>query len=581
MSGRYRLKRAHQQLQKTKQDEVNLIPGELGLKINGETRVEVPDRPGYVYVRLSNRQSEVVKAFNDTVSMVYGLPVLVGIDKHIKTRYFVAGRDTGRYLDWGTATPYLPLHGASHSFDPNYPGADIVWLWERQFMPLLGAPSGSNAAMNIIVEPHTLYLQGSKWTAVGGTGTPDLTSYKPSGTSARMVLVYIDSDGNPALEPGSVLFSTSLTGSSDVYPYVPSLPTGSAAAVGAVRLVSGTSTITWDNLYDLRLFFAESNAAYAAHQHVHDYIIRISTLGATTDYYEATNVGLTTALADALSGDRILIPLADFTGNFSCSTPVVISGESREGTQIFGGITVAGGTTLENFNIRNTVAWGSTGSCVQCGGNLTVVNMSLVAISSSGTAYAITDEVGGITQSRNSYIQHSGDFGYALNPLHADSEMHFRFAYFYADRLISVANENKISMYACQTTTTPVGVADTGDRAAWNHTHGMQALWYMNGALTVSDDPMRIANHTGRILTIDGAYLDTGTPPTGSAAIVDIHKNGTTIFTNQANRPQLAVGSTTGSSTSIDVSTWSVGEYLTMHVDQADGEDLTVALAYH
>ena len=44
-----------------------------------------------------------------------------------------------------------------------------------------------------------------------------------------------------------------------------------------------------------------------------------------------------------------------------------------------------------------------------------------------------------------------------------------------------------------------------------------------------------------------GVSLAVGTAPTGADILVYVNKNGTTVFTNQANRPKVAAGSTTGS----------------------------------
>lgn len=60
-------------------------------------------------------------------------------------------------------------------------------------------------------------------------------------------------------------------------------------------------------------------------------------------------------------------------------------------------------------------------------------------------------------------------------------------------------------------------------------------------------------------VTIDRVDLVVATAPTGAAIIVDIERstdsgaNWTTIFTNQANRPQIAAGSKVGQTTTIDV----------------------------
>jgi len=102
--------------------------------------------------------------------------------------------------------------------------------------------------------------------------------------------------------------------------------------------------------------------------------------------------------------------------------------------------------------------------------------------------------------------------------------------------------------------------------------------------LTLTTGAIRIYNNLGGTLTVSKVFLAVGTAPTGAAIIVDIHKSGTTIFTTQGNRPQIAVGEHTGYTTTIDITTLEDGEYLTADIDQIGsavvGEDLTVHVVY-
>lgn len=73
------------------------------------------------------------------------------------------------------------------------------------------------------------------------------------------------------------------------------------------------------------------------------------------------------------------------------------------------------------------------------------------------------------------------------------------------------------------------------------------------------------------------------TAPTGAAILVDLNRNGATVFTNQANRPTIGAG--TKSSivvTSMDVVTLAPGDYLSVDIDQVGstiaGSDLVVAV---
>lgn len=105
------------------------------------------------------------------------------------------------------------------------------------------------------------------------------------------------------------------------------------------------------------------------------------------------------------------------------------------------------------------------------------------------------------------------------------------------------------------------------------------ALWSAQNLATGSLE-LRIYNLSGRTMTISRVALSVGTAPTGSAIIVDVHKDGTTIFTNQAHRPQIAASAFYGDSTDVDVSSWADASYLTVEIDQVGstiiGDDLVV-----
>ena len=232
------------------------ISGILGAPIGGNRTVEVPNRNSYVYVRLRDSLSEIIQAFNNKVSPAYNLPVLV---ERQGNRYVVVDVDSARYdNNHSSFSPYLPRHGNTHSFDiESGGGGDIVWVYPRQFMPLLAFPSGSAGSPNVIVSPYTLRKDDGTWRYVGNTGTANFTPYNPPSTgTAIMGLIALDtSSGNPYLLIGSgTTFSDTLTGTSQVYPYIPALTNPAHIPIAAVRLVSGTSRITWDNIYDVRQF---------------------------------------------------------------------------------------------------------------------------------------------------------------------------------------------------------------------------------------------------------------------------------------------------------------------------------------
>ncbi len=115
-------------------------------------------------------------------------------------------------------------------------------------------------------------------------------------------------------------------------------------------------------------------------------------------------------------------------------------------------------------------------------------------------------------------------------------------------------------------------------------TEKSQAIFTIEGILSVGTGTLRIRNRTGRTLTISEVYCEVDTAPVGAAIIVDVNNGGTTIFTNQAHRPQIAAGANVGNTTTIDVPAWSNNTYLTIDRDQVGsttpGSDLVVTVIY-
>ena len=99
------------------------------------------------------------------------------------------------------------------------------------------------------------------------------------------------------------------------------------------------------------------------------------------------------------------------------------------------------------------------------------------------------------------------------------------------------------------------------------------------GTLTTGTDkaPTIVAPCT---LTIVKVKVVVKTAPTGAALIVDVNKDGTTIFTTQGGRPSIAAGDTQDDSDTPDVMSLAEGDKLTIDVDQIGstiaGADLTV-----
>lgn len=83
--------------------------------------------------------------------------------------------------------------------------------------------------------------------------------------------------------------------------------------------------------------------------------------------------------------------------------------------------------------------------------------------------------------------------------------------------------------------------------------------------------------------TILGVQASLRTASTSGSVIVDVNKNGSTIFTTQANRPTMAASSNySGFVTSADITSITAGDYFTVDIDSAgtNAADLLVVINY-
>lgn len=113
---------------------------------------------------------------------------------------------------------------------------------------------------------------------------------------------------------------------------------------------------------------------------------------------------------------------------------------------------------------------------------------------------------------------------------------------------------------------------DTGDTgpAGANGTNGTNGTTEISfsipGTLTVGSGEMRW--YFTQTVTVTNVVATVGTAPTGASLIFDVNKNGTTIFTTQANRPTITATNFTDLSSTPDVTSFSSGDYITVDVDQ-------------
>lgn len=104
------------------------------------------------------------------------------------------------------------------------------------------------------------------------------------------------------------------------------------------------------------------------------------------------------------------------------------------------------------------------------------------------------------------------------------------------------------------------------------------------GTLTTSASSAGIPIPFKRAATITNVYAMCDTAPTGASLIVDVHKNGTTIFTTQSNRPTITTGTKLDMTSAPDVTAAAASDYLICYIDQVGstvaGENLVVGIEY-
>jgi len=102
--------------------------------------------------------------------------------------------------------------------------------------------------------------------------------------------------------------------------------------------------------------------------------------------------------------------------------------------------------------------------------------------------------------------------------------------------------------------------------------------FYIDDILEVGTNLMSII--APQALTIIEIRLAVDTAPTGAALIIDINKNGTTLYTAQDNRPTIADAETSATAILPNIVTLAVGDKLTLDIDQVGstvaGENLSV-----
>jgi hypothetical protein len=250
MSGRKRFQRALGGMMGVKQDKLRLIPAICGAYFTtGAKALQVAGRDDFIWARIRDSNSEVIQVFNDTVTAHWDLPILVYRDPNQPDIWKVYGRDVSRYEDWGDIS-YLRPHGTQHAFAGGNTGSDVAWIFKRQFMPLMTRPNAT-ATMSVWVESDYYYWDGQyKWWP--GSGTSDLSGYKPTGAqSAKYLTLYLEGQSG-LLEVAVGDEFNVLWPPQNPEAFIPAITPDEGIPLSAIYLLTGTSQIGWGELFDIR-----------------------------------------------------------------------------------------------------------------------------------------------------------------------------------------------------------------------------------------------------------------------------------------------------------------------------------------
>lgn len=151
---------------------------------------------------------------------------------------------------------------------------------------------------------------------------------------------------------------------------------------------------------------------------------------------------------------------------------------------------------------------------------------------------------------------------------------------------IAIATANDTATVLAVGTNGQVLTADSGEATGvkWAAASGGTVTRVITvgkaGALTAVAGSMRL--YVPWACTVTAVRASVGVAPTGASLIVDVNKNGTTIFSTQANRPTITATNFTDLTNTPDVTAIAADDYITVDVDQIGatvaGSDLVVQL---
>jgi hypothetical protein len=233
-------------------------------------------------------------------------------------------------------------------------------------------------------------------------------------------------------------------------------------------------------------------------------------------------------------------------------------------------ISVSGG----NYTMTGTLTLGSGGTAITLP-NTDGTSGQILSTNGSGTVSWIANDEGDITGvTAGSGLAGGGTAGTVTVTIDFDTK---------GDILVASAADTAEKVPIGTDGQALVADSSTTSGIAWaTKTSTATFMFSKVGDLAVASGKGRLKVPTA--ITIVDVTATCDTAPAGANAIFNVHKNGTTIFTTQANRPTVAAGSQDGSAATPNVTTVAAGDVLTVDIDQIGsstaGADATVIIRY-
>lgn len=307
-----------------------------------------------------------------------------------------------------------------------------------------------------------------------------------------------------------------------------------------------------------------------------NFLLPKAVVDASVSYIVEDGESNTRALLNSLFGEAGQVAVADAGDHFSGSTVEAVLQELGEGAGTAAAVTVVDaesnyvGTDVEA--ILEEVSERIDGKLDRAGGGGGLVN-TLSAV----TGATVLDLANG-----NRQVISSTAGNYTLSVANAgQGEMSFRLS-------ITTTTDGHEPTWPVGSEF-PIGIEDIQWLAGVTEEFLVEStdggvtltIWHMTpqppvsaaiatvaGEAAVGSIPIRFYNPFDVEVDIVGVFASAGVAPTGADLIADVNLDGVTIFTTQGNRPTVAAAAYVGSETVPDVTTWPVGHYLTVDIDQ-------------